>query len=159
LRALVGTIRARLGLSPEAFAGAVGASLSALRNWEAGSKRPHPKYLKRMAEMAPAFAVEIEQAIASYDWHPGAAAERRLEVPVEIEYRIRQVAKERRIDAGTILREALTAGLKSKFPSAPSAGSSTTERARRARETLEGVHDEHRQRKSRSIRPRKSGAA
>lgn len=70
LDVLTRRVRNSLGLKQEAFAARLGAATSSVRNWEKGRKRPSPEYLKKMAELAPSFAEQVESAIAGYEWHP-----------------------------------------------------------------------------------------
>ncbi len=70
-------VRRSLGLTQEEFASKLDAAGSSIRNWEAGRKRPSPDFLKKMAELAPAFASEIDGELKVYEWHDSKQGGRR----------------------------------------------------------------------------------
>lgn len=55
-----------LGLTQQEFATRLGRSLTTIRNWENRRKRPTPRNLRAMAEVAPSFAEEIQVLIREY---------------------------------------------------------------------------------------------
>lgn len=71
LKDLISAIRQSLRLSKAGFADRLGVSVSALGNWERGRNRPHPDHLRKMAELAPRFAAQIDRELEEYEWHRG----------------------------------------------------------------------------------------
>jgi len=116
------------------FAARIGASPAAVQKWENGRNRPAPNHLKRMAELVPALAAELQKEIAAYEWHRG----RRAAPPVlEISTVQREIAERLTsvlgLDATAILNEALSRGLQA-------LASSSTPTSRKIADHME-VHD------------------
>lgn len=75
INSLVKRIRQSLGMTQEEFVRALGLrSRSAVGFWEAGTKRPVPRNMKKMAELAPGFAGELAWEIEHFEMHPAASA-------------------------------------------------------------------------------------
>jgi len=70
LKALVRRVRAGLRLKQGDFARTLDVSEASVQNWENGRNRPSPNLLRKMAQMVPALAVEIQREIEGYEWHP-----------------------------------------------------------------------------------------
>ena len=58
---LVKTLRHRGGLTQEEFAHEFGVTFSTVNNWENGRRRPMPFFARRLAEMAAAASIDIEE--------------------------------------------------------------------------------------------------
>ena len=116
LKDLTRRIRRALGLTQEQFAQKLGATSGSVRNWESDRKRPAPNFLKKMSEMAPTFARQIDAELKTYEWRRGGATttEEALgidDLPPELQREIEKVATMLALDKRVTFRQALSLGL------------------------------------------------
>lgn len=70
LRDITRRVRQVLGLNQDELAAKLGVASSSVGNWETGAKRPSPKNLRKMADLAPVFADEVRHLVEQFEWHP-----------------------------------------------------------------------------------------
>ncbi|MBZ5702137.1 MAG: helix-turn-helix transcriptional regulator [Acidobacteriia bacterium] len=102
-------------MTQEEFAHSLQVAGSSIGNWESGRKRPAPKYLRKMAGLAPAFAREIDVELRNYEWHrkaaPASAPDELHELPPDIGKEIQRLAGKHELDTSVIILQALRTGL------------------------------------------------
>lgn len=112
LSELTRKIRKKLGLTQEQFARELQATGSSVGNWEAGRKRPAPRFLRAMTQLVPEFAEEIRRELEKFTWHPQRVASvATLAVPADLLTVAEVIGKREGLDTDDILVQALRAGL------------------------------------------------
>lgn len=61
-------VRAYLGKTQEEFARMMGVSKTTVQSWDSGRKRPSPRRLEQMTELAPCFTEEIAEQLRYFSW-------------------------------------------------------------------------------------------
>ena len=82
-----------------------------METWESGRRRPSPKFLRRMVQIAPKFSREIRQVLANYQWHNGRKKHPRLVVPIRLSAEVEALAGSLGMSTRMALRESLCMGM------------------------------------------------
>lgn len=136
-------VRLALGLTQQELAGRLGlkSGNTSIGNWEQDRKRPSPRHLKKMAEMAPAFAAEIARLVESYEWHHRHGTAARPEVKglanhlTEGQWEaVKDLAKKERKTVAQFCAELIESGLNAKVGEmAEKVGAGASSRSRRSK--------------------------
>jgi transcriptional regulator with XRE-family HTH domain len=120
-----------------------------VQNWESGRARPSPEYLRKFAELAPAFADEIALLIDSFEWHSKSETGKDFIVAPAQRESLLALSRELNIDIRRLFRDALNAGITSLSRQSSSDTAAVGRRAaiagRSARERVRNKLDQHHQ--------------